>query len=110
MLEECRGSGAAPGSGNNNEFDKFDDEQFMSMFTDDMPNAVAPTLSSSNPSSPSDHNSINDEKDTSPDQKPQIRKESDEVQSRCKTEAPALPNSATNNSSDRISDPKRVKR
>ncbi|XP_007050026.2 PREDICTED: basic leucine zipper 61 [Theobroma cacao] len=107
MLEECRGSNsnAPPGNGgsSNQDFDKFDDEQFMSMFTDDVPNAVAPTVSSSNPSSPSDHNSIND------DQKQQmemIRKESEEVQSQCKMESQAN----TNASTDRIIDPKRVKR
>ncbi|KAJ0051524.1 hypothetical protein Pint_02377 [Pistacia integerrima] len=110
MLDECRGSGGRPGSGTNHEFDKFDDEQFMSMFTDDMPNAVAPTVSSSNPSTPSDHNSINDEKDTPSDQKQQIRNESDEVQSQCKTETQAPPNTTSNTSSDRIVDPKRVKR
>lgn len=125
MLDECRGAGAAPGSGsgsgsgnitnsNHHEFDKFDDEQFMSMFTDDLPNAtVPPTLSSSNPSTPSDHNSINDEKDAPSDQKQQtVRNESDEVQSRCKTEAQGPPHgaAAASNSSDRIVDPKRVKR
>ncbi|KAL5793677.1 hypothetical protein ACOSP7_002271 [Xanthoceras sorbifolium] len=116
MLDECRGPGAAPGSGTNNnhhEFDKFDDEQFMSMFTDDMPNAVAPTVSSSNPSSPSDHNSINDEKDTPSDQKQQqqIRNESDEVQSQCQTEGQVQQNTSSNTpSNDRIVDPKRVKR
>ncbi|XWS44587.1 hypothetical protein CRYUN_Cryun15aG0059800 [Craigia yunnanensis] len=111
MLEECRGgSNAPPGTGtSNHDFDKFDDEQFMSMFTDDMPNGMAPTVSSSNPSTPSDHNSIND------DQKQQtemIRNESEEVQSQCKTESQAedTPNAATIASTDRISDPKRVKR
>ncbi|TXG55073.1 hypothetical protein EZV62_020329 [Acer yangbiense] len=126
MLDECRGgtSGAAPGSGGTNinhhhphhqhEFDKFDDEQFMSMFNDDMPNAVAPTVSSSNPSTPSDHNSINDDdKDTPSDQKQQqIRNESDEVQSQCETDdGQAQQNTSANTpSSDRIVDPKRVKR
>ncbi|KAK4846475.1 hypothetical protein QYF36_017721 [Acer negundo] len=125
MLDECRDgtSGAAPGSGGTNinqhhhhhhEFDKFDDEQFMSMFNDDMPNAVAPTVSSSNPSTPSDHNSIDDDdKDTPSDQKQQqIRNESDEVQSQCETEdGQAQQNTSANTpSSDRIVDPKRVKR
>ncbi|XVF60912.1 hypothetical protein PTKIN_Ptkin08bG0086100 [Pterospermum kingtungense] len=68
----------------NNEFENFDDEQFMSMFTDDMPDAVAPCT-------PSD-----DE-----DQKQQhIRNESEVVESQCKKES----------QSDRIIDPKRVKR
>ncbi|XVF14629.1 hypothetical protein REPUB_Repub09cG0077600 [Reevesia pubescens] len=112
MLEECArgGSNAPPGTGTSNqEFDKFDDEQFMSMFTDDMTNVVVPTVSSSNPSTPSDHNSINE------DQKQQIEmisNESEEVQSQCRTEslAAAAPNATTNASTDRIIDPKRVKR
>ena len=109
MLEECRGaSNALPGTRTtNHDFDKSDDEQFTSMFTDDMPNDVAPTVSSSNPSSPSDHNSIND------DQKQQmIRNESEVVQSQFKTEsqAGATPNATTDASTGRIIDPKRVKR
>ncbi|XP_022741029.1 basic leucine zipper 61-like isoform X2 [Durio zibethinus] len=109
MLEECRGgSNAPPGTGtsSNHEFDKFDDEQFMSMFPDDMPNAVVPTVSSSKPSTPSDHNSINE------DQKQQIdtiRKESEEVQSQHKTESQEAA-ATTDASTDQIIDPKRVKR
>ncbi|KAG5233318.1 basic leucine zipper [Salix suchowensis] len=61
MLEECRSTGA-PGSGSRHnsscDFDRFDDEQFMSMFNDDISNAMAAPNSSSTPSSPSDHNSI----------------------------------------------------
>ncbi|XP_044502251.1 basic leucine zipper 61-like [Mangifera indica] len=106
MLDECRGSSGPP----NHEFDKLDDEQFMSMFTDDMPNAVAPTVSSSNPTTPSDHNGNNDEKDTPSGQKQYIRNDSDEVQSQCKTDTQTPPNTTTNTSSDRIIDPKRVKR
>ncbi|KAI4322745.1 hypothetical protein L6164_022411 [Bauhinia variegata] len=129
MLEECRGnSGIPPRTGADNEFDRFDDEQFMSMFTDDMSgNPAPPTLSSSNPSSssPSDHNSINDEKESNQNQnqekekleqeeQPQkkIKNESDEVESQCKREEDKdAPNNAnTTSSSDRITDPKRVKR
>ncbi|GMN53934.1 hypothetical protein TIFTF001_023050 [Ficus carica] len=135
MLDECRGGsgGAAPhrpgllqGSNNHNvEFDRFDDEQFMSMFNDEIASmggaaAVGPTLSSSSPSSPSDHNSINDEKEMQLDRsncsKPHvmIKNESEEVESQCKSDA-AQPNpnataTTTNAASDRISDPKRVKR
>lgn len=58
LVEECQ-STARPG---NNEFDRLDDEQFMSMFSDDISKAVPPTASSSSPSTPSDHVSINDEK------------------------------------------------
>ncbi|XVE86383.1 hypothetical protein DITRI_Ditri18aG0030600 [Diplodiscus trichospermus] len=111
VLQECRGgSNAVPASGTtNHDFDKFGDEQFMFMFTDDMPNAVALTVSSSNPSSPSDHNSIDD----NPKQQLEtIRYESDVVQSQCKTESqPAAATAAAiNASTDRIHDPKRVKR
>ncbi|KAI4333864.1 hypothetical protein L6164_018621 [Bauhinia variegata] len=128
MLEECRGnSGIPPRSGTDNEFDRFDDEQFMSMFTDDMSgNAAPPTLSSSNPSTPSDHNSINDEKEPNHNQNQEIEKteqkeqqqqqqlknETDEVESQCKQEedTQALNNANTTSSNDRITDPKRVKR
>ncbi|XP_038682743.1 basic leucine zipper 61-like [Tripterygium wilfordii] len=115
MLDECRRGGAPnhpPGNSNNHnghhEFDKFDDEQFMSMFNDDLSGAVAHTVSSSNPSSPSDMNSINDEKETTTsDQKHQIRiNESDEVQSQEESETLETPTA----SNDRIIDPKRVKR
>ncbi|GAV75981.1 bZIP_2 domain-containing protein [Cephalotus follicularis] len=121
-LEECSTScGTAAGALANtmnhhhHDFDKFDDEQFMSMFTDDIAcNAMAPTVSSSNPSTPSDHNSFNDEKETQPcDQKQQqIRKESDEVESLSKTDCHKTPSSVTHSalSSDRMIDPKRVKR
>lgn len=124
LIEECRGTGGAGvvpnhhhhhhhrGSGHNSstDFDKFDDEQFMSMFTDDFSNAMA--RSCSNPSTPSDHNSFNDDKDTTlSDQKQQkTRNESDEVQSQCQQENQIPPISTNNTSSDRISDPKRVKR
>lgn len=96
----------------------FDDEHFMSMFSDDrLPNAVAPILSSSNPSTPSDHNSINDDKDApSSDHPPkhhnQFKNEAEEVQSQCTTATDPNPsiNAPANVSSDRIVDPKRVKR
>ncbi|XP_021834671.1 basic leucine zipper 61-like isoform X1 [Prunus avium] len=62
--EECRNPSAAMmhhGSTNNLCFDRLDDEQLMSMFSDDMSVTVPPTVSSSNPSTPSDQNSNNDE-------------------------------------------------
>lgn len=103
LHEECRPSG--------NDFDKFDDEQLMSMFTDDTPNAV----SSSNPSSPSDHNSINDAKDPPSDphnNHNHHQHQSDDAQSQCLTETqPHQSNNSDNNTTtDRIVDPKRVKR
>ncbi|KAF7822938.1 basic leucine zipper 61-like [Senna tora] len=121
MLEDCRGNSAMipPRSGGDNEFDRFDDEQFMSMFTDDISGApMPPTMSSSNPSSPSDHNSINDEKDLVPKKKEkeheeqqlmQLKNEIDEVESQCDQETQA-PNNTNTTSSDKITDPKRVKR
>ncbi|CAH2058377.1 unnamed protein product [Thlaspi arvense] len=96
-------------------FDKFDDEQFMSMFTDDNDlknnnlshrnnnnNNVGPTGSSSNTSTPSDHN-IKDNNNNS----------NDEVQSQCKTEpedGTASNDNSGDSSGNRILDPKRVKR
>ncbi|KAJ7981550.1 Basic-leucine zipper transcription factor [Quillaja saponaria] len=128
MLDECRGGGsdvAPPRSGGENEFDKFDDEQFMSMFNEEInaAAAMAPTLSSSNPSTPSDYNSINDEKETQngdhrnqqkqqqQEQKlKQLKSENEEVESQCETETQAPNNTIATASSDRITDPKRVKR
>ncbi|VVA37603.1 PREDICTED: basic leucine zipper [Prunus dulcis] len=111
MQDECRAPhGSHP---NNHEFDRFDDEQFMSMFTTEEISAAAaaagPTGSSSNPSSPSDHNSINeDEKEADAPHHKQLKNESEEVESQC--EQPN-PNDATKSkSNDRKIDPKRVKR
>ncbi|XP_027346445.1 basic leucine zipper 61-like [Abrus precatorius] len=123
MLDHhCKGSG-------DNEFERFDDEQFLSMFSDEASgNTMMPphTLSSSNPSTPSDHNSINDEKEANKEkeeaeEKKQVKNESDE-ESQCKLELTQAPNNDDRNnnnhsnantttcSSDRITDPKRVKR
>ncbi|WCJ30855.1 Basic-leucine zipper (bZIP) transcription factor family protein [Euphorbia peplus] len=107
------------GSGHNSsttstthDFDKFDDEQFLSMFTDDISNAVA-APSCSNTSTPSDHNSFNDDKETG-DQKFLEKKmrhhESDEVESNCETDTQTQSGATGTSSGDRISDPKRVKR
>lgn len=108
--DDCRNSGAAPRPpGAGNEFDQFDDEQFMSMFTD----AMAPTISSSNPSTPSDHYSFNEEKTTTIEQQQQqqqLKNESEEVQSSCKLESQTPPQPSMTTSNDRIVDPKRVKR
>lgn len=115
---------------NGNEFDKFDDEQFMSMFNDEivlsgvhMPPPT--TLSFSNPSSPSDQNFINDEKETNQKVKKlqeeeqeehhhhhyQLKNEAYEVESQCNQEIMQTPNDTnTSSSSERITDPKRVKR
>ncbi|TKY48911.1 Basic leucine zipper 61 [Spatholobus suberectus] len=124
FLEEPMRCDGNNNNNNENEFDKFDDEQFMSMFTDEVVLSGVPmppptTLSSSNPSSPSDQNFINDEKETN--QKLQeeeeehhhqlLKNEADEVESQCKQEIIQPPNDTnTSSSSERITDPKRVKR
>ncbi|KAF8408997.1 hypothetical protein HHK36_005068 [Tetracentron sinense] len=94
MAEECRSTSAAPKPGDI-EFARFDDEQLISMFSDEL---------SANPSSPSDHNSINDEKPTPSDH--QLKNDSGEVQSSCKPDL-QVPQPST---VDPIIDPKRVKR
>nr|GEZ31979.1 basic leucine zipper 61-like [Tanacetum cinerariifolium] len=95
---------SAPGSRNGNsggntaEFDRFDEEQFMSMFIDDE-TATGPTVSCSNPSSPSDHNSMNE------------HQQIEEEESSWKSEAQFNPHaSVMDNSNDKIFDPKRIKR
>jgi len=111
---------------NENEFDKFDDEQFMSMFTDEVVLSGVPlppptTLSSSNPSSPSDQNFFHDQKDRSrketklqkdeDEHRHQLKNEADEVESQCIQETMQPPNDTnTSSSNERITDPKRVKR
>ncbi|CAN6994584.1 hypothetical protein IGI04_017516 [Brassica rapa subsp. trilocularis] len=108
------------GSTQNNHFDKFDDEQFMSMFKDDNDlhnnpshnnNNAGTTGSSSNTSTLSDHNSFNGDKEPPSDHN--MKHKNDEVHSQCKTE-PDDGTASNNNSGDssvtRILDPKRVKR
>jgi hypothetical protein len=119
MLEECRSTGA-PGLGSrhysSSDFDRFDDEQFMSMFNDGISNAVAAPNSSSTPSSPSDHNSINDEREATlseQQQQQKVRDENDEGQNLFEWETPSTVPSATNpatTSNENKIDPKRVKR
>ncbi|KAJ4885063.1 Basic leucine zipper 61 [Raphanus sativus] len=125
-----------PSSGvGSHHFDRFDDEQFMSMFNDDVHqshnnqhNNVGPTRSSSNTSTPSsdDYNNNNKEPppsdhhnhmDTTPDPSSNVAannyNETDEVQSQCKTEpqdVPSLNQDSGGSSGNRIHDPKRVKR
>lgn len=108
-------------------FDRFDDEQFMSMFTDEdglhnnpshinNNNNVGPTGSSSNTSTPS--NSINDDNKELPPADHNMNNNNnnnnnDEVQSQCKTEpedGTASNNNSGDSSGNRILDPKRVKR
>ncbi|CAH8390203.1 unnamed protein product [Eruca vesicaria subsp. sativa] len=110
----------------NNHFDRFDDEQFMSMFKDyddlhnnnnnpshdnnNNNNNVGPTGSSSNTSTLSDHNSFNGDKEPPSEHN---TKHNDEVHSQCKTEpedGAASNNNSGDSSVNRIIDPKRVKR
>jgi len=113
-------------NGNGNEFDRFDDEQFMSMFTDEVVLSGVPlppptTLSSSNPSSPSDQNFFHDEKEScrkerkvqkeEEEHRHQFKNEADEVESQCMQEIAQPPNDTnTSSSNEKITDPKRVKR
>ncbi|KAL1325291.1 hypothetical protein AAHE18_13G150800 [Arachis hypogaea] len=144
--------------GGEDEFERFDDYQFMNMFSDEvvsggdnntnnsmnmmtmmtMPPPPPATMStSSNPSSSSDHDSINDnERDTNNKEinkdddhhdhdhdQQQVKVESDEDESQCNNKAldndddssknnnnNSNANAATTNSSEKITDPKRVKR
>lgn len=126
MVEECRrlsapSAVAAAASGGMNinaaEFERFDDEQLMSMFNDDIATSIGPN---SNPSSPSDHNSINEDTKmiSASDHHhhpQQLKSEPEEVQSSCKSDdqtAAAAQHSASaaDNSSEKIVDPKRIKR
>lgn len=125
FLETPMLDGKHDGNNNDNEFDKFDDEQFLSMFSDEISgvNNMPPTLSSSNPSSPSDQNFVNDDNEKEKkendlgemkkeEDEKQLKYEPDEVESQCKQEI-SQPQSNNNNvtsSNDRITDPKRVKR
>lgn len=128
MLEDCSSNSGRASRNKDSEFDRFDDDKFMSIFSDDVSRnpMMLPILSSSNPSSPSDHNSINDEKETMNKEKEQemqqyqqVKNESDEDESQCKQEIKQVQNNNNNNndnanattsSSDKITDPKRVKR
>ncbi|KAM0938610.1 putative transcription factor bZIP family [Dioscorea sansibarensis] len=80
--------------GSVHEFDKLDDDQLISMFSDDMP------LSSGG--SASDHNSVSEEKPCLPSE----HRTSNEAESICKTEPPPL----TLPLDQSFMDPKRVKR
>ncbi|XP_075480996.1 basic leucine zipper 34-like [Primulina tabacum] len=121
MVEECRRASIAPNgsvmlintSTDNIGFERFDDdhEQFVSMFTDE----VGPTMSCSNPSSPSpsDHNSMDDHDVqklvTSHNLKPKSEPH-EEVQSSCKSDELDAVHVIPDHSSEKIFDPKRIKR
>ncbi|KAL5565067.1 hypothetical protein UlMin_028231 [Ulmus minor] len=95
LVEACQNS---PALLSTNGFDGLDDEQLMSMFSDDM-SSVPP---SSNPSTPSGQNSDNDEKILPFEQQQQPKNEPGEVESNPQFSPPP--------SGDSFLDPKRVKR
>ncbi|KAE8124757.1 hypothetical protein FH972_019613 [Carpinus fangiana] len=111
FIEECRNSTTtAVMHGSNNAFDRLDDEQLMSMFSDDVSGILPPpTVSSSNPSTPSDHNSIDDENKPLMALDQQPKNEPGEVESSCKSD-PQAPPPSTTPTGDSAVDPKRVKR
>ncbi|CAB4277410.1 unnamed protein product [Prunus armeniaca] len=117
--EECRNPSTAMmhhGSTNNLGFDRLDDEQLMSMFSDDMSVTVPPTVSSSNPSTPSDQNSNNDENNNNNSNKPLMvhqeqqqqhpKSEPGEDESSCEAD----PHAQSHPPPTSPADPKRVKR
>lgn len=120
MVEECRIRLSSSGTRTTGaEFERFDDEQLMSMFNDDV-NANNSVDCNSNPSSPSDHNSINHEEkklngsiDEQQEQQQQLKTEPEEVESSCKSDNEQIPADQhvnADNSSEKIVDPKRIKR
>ncbi|GMP65920.1 hypothetical protein CsSME_00026503 [Camellia sinensis var. sinensis] len=129
LLEECSASPPPRTTvlGNSIGFERFDDEQLMSMFADEMTmRVVDQTVSSSDPSTPSDQNCFDGEKAPPPPPPPpppslppsappqnhqqkQLKEEPREVDSSCKSDPP--PTKASNSGSgDTVVDPKRVKR
>ncbi|KAH0744009.1 hypothetical protein KY290_032002 [Solanum tuberosum] len=112
MVEECRIRLSS--SGTRTEFDRFDDEQLMSMFNND--DIANNNEHNSNPSSPSDHNSINHEEKKiihGEEQPQQLKIEPEEVESSCKSDNEqnaAADDDHVDNSSKKIVDPKRIKR
>ncbi|RDY02389.1 Basic leucine zipper 61, partial [Mucuna pruriens] len=105
FLEECRAG-----------FDRLDEDQLISMFSDDIAAAAPPppplSLSSaSNPSSPSSDQSNNEEKPIAMALDVKPKTENVEEDNSCKNEvAAAPPLSATATCTETVVDPKRVKR
>ncbi|XWS10960.1 hypothetical protein CRYUN_Cryun38cG0043200 [Craigia yunnanensis] len=110
LVEECRESNAMMTE--TNVFDRLDDEQLMSMFSDDIAVTVAaPMVSSSNPSTPtSDQNSNNDEKPVPSLDLQQPKNEPGEVESSCELPEKQAAQPPPTSDGDPIIDPKRVKR
>lgn len=116
---ECGIISSAPGTRMSpaaaTEFDRFDEKQFMDMFTDD----IDPTVDFPNSSSPSDHNAIIDNPTkscttTSTDQQmKQLGNGFEESESALDDQhhgGGAAAGATTDNYSDKIFDPRRVKR
>ncbi|KAM7498653.1 hypothetical protein LguiA_023067 [Lonicera macranthoides] len=98
FAQECR---------NSNGFERLDDEQLSSMFSDEVP-ATNPSLS--NPSTPSDQNSENDEKPNVTNQQ-QLKNEPGEGDdTECQRESQAGMLSGNSSGDSPIVDPKRVRR
>ncbi|KAK6934206.1 Basic-leucine zipper domain [Dillenia turbinata] len=100
----------------NGGFDRLDDKQFMSMFSDNVAAAhgTPTTLSSSYPSTPSDQNSNIEEKPTLVENQPPPKSEPGELESSRKSEpqqsTPPPSSTTAAATTDPIIDPKRVKR
>ncbi|XP_055823645.1 basic leucine zipper 61-like [Solanum dulcamara] len=114
MVEECRIRLSSSGTRTTDtEFERFDDEQLMSMFNDDITNNNS-VEHNSNPSSPSDHNSINHEEKkmnvSHEHREQQLKIEPEEVESSCKSDNEQSAADHADNSSEKIVDPKRIKR
>lgn len=112
FIEECRNINPTNGTSvmhGTSGFDRLDDEQLMSMFSDDISITLPPTVSSSNASTPSDHNSIDDENKPIMPLDQQFKSEPGEVESSCKSETQA-PQTSSIPTGDSVVDPKRVKR
>ncbi|PKA64437.1 Transcription factor RF2a [Apostasia shenzhenica] len=96
------------------EFDRLDDDQLLSMFSDHVaPLAPAETAAAESASTPSDHNSVNEGKSGDDGDRRKMQGESEEAQSECKPELPAGEETqppAPAAPVDHIVDPKRVKR
>lgn len=104
VQDDCRKDSLMPCNNSNTNigFERLDDEQLCSMFSDEVP----PTIPSpSNPSTLSDQSSENDEK--SPEK---CKKEPGEVESEYQTEKQFGQPSGKNSGGTIILDPKRVKR
>ncbi|KAK2968389.1 hypothetical protein RJ640_004395 [Escallonia rubra] len=109
FVEECRNANGTIMPCTNNGFERLDDEQLSSMFSDDIPGTFP---SSSCPSTPSDQNSDVDEKPAKVhDEMQQVPKnEPCEEDGDCRTENQAPDVSGRFSGDSVVVDPKRVKR